>query len=49
LLLQTCPDTQLASVVQATKQRAPLQANGAHAAALAAMHAPVALHVPGGV
>jgi hypothetical protein len=49
LSLHTCPDTQLASVVQATKQRAPLHANGAQAAALGAMQTPVALQVPGGV
>jgi hypothetical protein len=47
--LQTFPATQFASVVQATKQRAPLQANGAQALASGATQVPVSLHVSGGV
>jgi hypothetical protein len=49
LLLHTLPATQFASVVHATKQRAPLQANGAQAAASGATQRPVALQVDGGV
>jgi hypothetical protein len=49
LSLHTLPGTQFASVVQATKQRAPLQANGAQALASGATQLPVALQVAGGV
>jgi hypothetical protein len=46
---QTWPVAQLASAVQATKQRAPLQAKGAQLAAFGATQAPLSLHAPGGV
>jgi hypothetical protein len=46
---QPCPAAQLASAVQATKQRAPLHANGAQVVALGATQAPLSLHAPGGV
>ena len=49
LSLHTCPAAQLLSAVHATKQRAPLHANGAHALASGATHRPVALHAAGGV
>jgi hypothetical protein len=49
LFWQTLPAAQLSSAVQATKQRAPLQANGAQAVASGATQVPVALHAPGGV
>jgi hypothetical protein len=49
LSVHTWPETQLASAVHATKQRVPLQANGAQALASGATHLPVALHAAGGV
>lgn len=49
LPLQTLGATQLAAVVQASKQRWPLQANGAHGREFGAMHWPVAVHCEGGV
>ena len=47
--LHTCPAAQLLSAVHATKQRVPLQANGAQALASGATHLPVALQAEGGV
>jgi hypothetical protein len=46
---QTCPGAQLSSAVQATKQRAPLHANGAQLVASGATQAPVALQAAAGV
>jgi hypothetical protein len=49
LALQTFPAVQLSSLVHATKQRAPLHANGAHGIASGARHAPVAVQSAAGV
>jgi hypothetical protein len=49
LSLQILPGTQFASAVQAVKQRAPLQANGAQALASGATQFPVAPQAEGGV
>jgi hypothetical protein len=49
LLVQTLPDTQLPSTVQAVKQRAPLQTNGAQAIASGAAQFPFASQVAVGV
>jgi hypothetical protein len=49
LLVQTLPDAQLPSTVQAVKQRAPLQTNGAQAIASGAAQFPFASQVAVGV
>jgi hypothetical protein len=49
LSLQTFPGAQLASMVQLMKQRLPLQANGAQAAASGATQAPLAVQSAAGV
>jgi hypothetical protein len=48
-LVQVLRDTHCMSFVQAPKQRAPLQAKGAHGRADGARHWPVLVHVDGGV
>jgi len=49
LPVQTLPAVQLPSTVQAVKQRAPLQANGAQAIASGAAQLPLASQVAVGV
>ena len=49
LLVQTLPAVQLPSTVQAVKQRAPLQANGAQAIASGAVQFPFGSQVAVGV
>jgi hypothetical protein len=47
--LQTFPDEQLSSIVQAPKQRVPLHANGAQGTASGATQAPLAVQTEAGV
>jgi hypothetical protein len=49
LSLQICPGAQLSAVVQAVKQRGPLQAKGAQVVASGATQAPLSLQAAGGV